>query len=126
MLIARLKSHVNIGNLIFAVSLVFVVWLVWYFYTGLGGSLQLAARLIPVALVLQILFLYRQDYLYKRLPAKVNNALVALYVAIAVYAFGYFLSEYERIAIYSQGTYTQQDFVVGLLMFLLEIGRAHV
>jgi hypothetical protein len=32
-LIARLKSHVNIGNLIFAVSLVFVVWLVWYFYT---------------------------------------------------------------------------------------------
>ena len=40
MLIARLKSHVNIGNLIFAVSLVFFVWLVWYFYTGLGGSLH--------------------------------------------------------------------------------------
>jgi TRAP transporter 4TM/12TM fusion protein len=31
----------------------------------------------------------------------------------------YFLFEYERIAIYSQGTYTEQDFIVGLLMFLL-------
>ena len=118
MLIARLKSHVNIGNLIFAVSLVFVVWLVWYFYTGLGGSLQLAARLIPVALVLQILFMYQQGYLYKRLPPAVNHAIVVLYVAIAAYAFWYF-GEYERIAIYSQGTYTQHDFIVGLLVFLL-------
>ncbi len=119
MLIARLKSHANIGNLIFAVSLVFVVWLVWYFYTGLGGSLELAARLIPVALVLQILFTVQQGYLYKRLPPKVNRVIVVLYIAIAAYAFGYFLWEFERIAIYSQGTYTQQDFVVGLLMFLL-------
>jgi TRAP transporter 4TM/12TM fusion protein len=31
----------------------------------------------------------------------------------------YFLFEYERIAIYSQGTYTEQDFIVGLLVFLL-------
>ena len=119
MLIARLKSHANIGNLIFAVSLVFVVWLVWYFYTGLGGSLQLAARLIPVALILQILFMVQQGPLYKRLPLKLNHGLVVVYIAIAVYAFGYFLSEYERIAIYSQGTYTTQDFIVGLLMFLL-------
>jgi len=117
--IDRLKSHANLGNLIFGVSLVFFVWLVWYFYTGLGGSLQLAARLIPVALVLQILFMVQQGYLYKRLPPEVNHAIVVLYIAIAAYAFAYFLWEYERIAIYSQGTYTQQDFVVGLLMFLL-------
>jgi TRAP transporter 4TM/12TM fusion protein len=118
-LIARLKSHANIGNLIFAVSLVFVAWLVWYFYTGLGGSLQLAARLIPVALALQILFMFQREPLYPRLPAKANYALVVLYLGIALYAFGYFLSEYERLAIYSQGTFTQQDYIVGLLMFLL-------
>jgi len=119
MLIDRIRSHVNIGNLIFAVSLVFFVWLVWYFYTGLGGALQLAARLIPFALVLQILFMHRQGYLYKRLSPALNHVLVALYVAIAAYAFVYFLFEYERIAIYSQGTYTRQDFIVGLLVFLL-------
>jgi TRAP transporter 4TM/12TM fusion protein len=44
---------------------------------------------------------------------------VAIYLGICVYAFVYFLFEYEDIAIYRQGSYTKQDFVVGLLMFLL-------
>src|SRR3989338_10823710 len=61
----------------------------------------------------------RQGRLYQRLPAAANAVLVVLYMAICAYAFGYFLTEYERIAIYSQGTYTQQDFIVGLLVFLL-------
>jgi TRAP transporter 4TM/12TM fusion protein len=117
--IDRLREHVNLRNLTFAFALVFFVWLVRYFYTGLGGPVELAARLIPIALILQVLFLYQQDYLYKRLPAKLNHAIVAVYVAIAAYAFWYFLWEYERIAIYAQGTYTQHDFIVGLLMFLL-------
>ncbi|MFB3886761.1 MAG: TRAP transporter permease [Thermodesulfobacteriota bacterium] len=115
----RIRSHVNIGNLIFAISLVFSGWLIWYFYTGLGGALLLAARLIPFALALQVLFHYKQGYLYKRLPPAVNHVLVALYLAITAYAFVYFLFEYDRIAIYSQGTYTRQDFIVGLLVFLL-------
>ena len=118
-MIDRLRRQANLGNLIFGVSLVFVAWLVWYFFTGLGGSLELAARLIPVALILQILFMTQMGPLYPRLPAKANHALVVLYVGIALYAFGYFLSEYERIAVYSQGTFTRQDYVVGLLMFLL-------
>jgi TRAP transporter 4TM/12TM fusion protein len=117
--IERLRSYLNLRNLTFVFSLVFFVWLVRYFYTGLGGPVELAARLIPFALILQVLILYQQDYLYKRLPAWLNHAIVAIYVAIAAYAFWYFLWEYERIAIYAQGTYTQHDFIVGLLMFLL-------
>ena len=109
----------TIGNLIFVISLVFFVWLVYYFYTGAGGALELATRLIPFALVLQILLNYKRGYLYKRLPPAANHALVVLYIAIAAYAFVYFLFEYERIAIYSQGTYTPHDFIVGLLVFLL-------
>jgi len=109
----------TLGNLIFAISLVFFVWLVYYFYTGAGGALELTTRLIPFALVLQILLNYKRGYLYKRLPPAANHALVVLYIAINVYAFVYFLFEYERIAIYSQGTYTEQDFIVGLLVFLL-------
>jgi len=119
MLIDRIRSQVNIGNLIFALSLVFSVWLIWYFYTGIGGSLELASRLIPFALVLQVLYNYRRGYLYKRLPPAVNHGFVAFYIAICAYAFVYFLFEFDRIAIYSQGTYTPQDFIVGLLMFLL-------
>jgi TRAP transporter 4TM/12TM fusion protein len=113
------RKILNLGNLIFAISTVFFVWLVWYFYTGAGGALELAARLIPVALILQILLQHKQGYLYKRLSPGVNNILVVLYIAIAVYTFVYFLFEYERIAIYSQGTFTEQDFIVGLFVFLL-------
>jgi TRAP transporter 4TM/12TM fusion protein len=118
-LIERVKAQANLGNLIFAVSVVFVAWLVWYSYTGIGGALKLAANLIPFALVLQILFMCQRGRLYKRLPPAANVALVVLYAAICAYAFGYFLSEYERIAIYSQGTFTQHDYIVGLLVFLL-------
>ncbi len=39
--------------------------------------------------------------------------------ASACYAFYHFWLEFEEIAIYRQGSYTRQDFIVGLLMFLL-------
>ncbi|MBI2530897.1 MAG: TRAP transporter permease [Deltaproteobacteria bacterium] len=111
--------HVNLKNLTFVFALILFVWLIWYFYTGSGGPLELVAHLLSIALILQILFLYQEDYLYKWLPPKINHVIVVLYIAIALYAFWHFWWEYERIAIYSQGSYTQQDFVVGLLMFLL-------
>jgi hypothetical protein len=85
-----LKGEVSLRNLTFAVSLVMFAWLVWYFYTGYGGPRELATRLVPIALLLQVLFLYQQDYLYKKLPALVNHALIVFYAAICVYAFVYF------------------------------------
>jgi TRAP transporter 4TM/12TM fusion protein len=116
---AALKRYVTLKNLTFVFALIQFVWLVWFFYTGLGGAQELVARVMSIALILQLLFMYEQDYLYKWLPPLANHALVALYAGICVYSFIYFSFEYERIAIYSQGSYTRQDFVVGLLMFLL-------
>jgi TRAP transporter 4TM/12TM fusion protein len=116
---AALKKYATLKNLTFVFALIQVVWLVWFFYTGLGGAQELVARVMSIALILQLLFMYEQDYLYKWLPPLANHALVALYAGICVYSFIYFSFEYERIAIYSQGSYTQQDFIVGLLMFLL-------
>jgi len=114
-----LKSHANLRNLTFAFSLVLFVWVIWYCYTGSGGPQELVSRLLPIALILQVLFVYRNDYLYKRLPPIANHLMVAVYIGICVYAFGYFYLYYEDIAIWRQGSYTTQDFVVGLLMFLL-------
>src|SRR3990167_6751783 len=120
-----LKRHANLKNLAFALSLVLFVWVIWYCYTGSGGGQELVSRLLPIALTLQILFMYQKDFLYTRLPAIANHVLVAVYIGICVYAFVYFLYEYEDIAIYRQGSYTKQDFVVGLLMFLqvMELSR---
>ncbi len=115
----RLKAILNLRNAIFVVALVQLVWLIWYYYTGYGGEQQLVANLMPVALTLQIMFMYRQDDLYRFLPPALNRIVVAAYIAICAYAFVYFLYEFERIAIYAQGTFTRHDFVVGLLVFLL-------
>jgi TRAP transporter 4TM/12TM fusion protein len=114
-----LKSHANLRNLTFAFALVMFVWVIWYCYTGFGGPQELVSRLLPIALILQILFVYQKDLLYKWLPAIANHVLVVVYIGICVYAFVYFCVYYEDIAIWRQGSYTTQDFVVGLLMFLL-------
>ncbi len=113
------KSQLDLRNLILVFALIQLVWLVWYFYTGYGGPQELVARLMSVALILQILFMYRQDYLYKWLPPRVNDVIVVIYIAICLYAFWHFWQEFEEIAIYRQGSYTTQDFIVGLLVFLL-------
>jgi TRAP transporter 4TM/12TM fusion protein len=116
---ALIKNHVNLKNLTLVFATVQLVWLVWYFYTGLGGPQELVSRLLSVALILQILFMYRQGYFYKWLPPLANHVIVAVYIAIALIAFWHFWWEFEEIAIYRQGSYTQRDFIVGLLMFLL-------
>ncbi len=115
----RLRATFSLGSAIFVLSAIQFAWLVWFFYTGLGGALELVARVMSIALALQILFMYQQDYLYKWLPPIANHLLVVVYLAICAVAFFYFHYEYERIAIYSQGSFTQNDYLVGLLVFLL-------
>lgn len=114
-----LKKQINITNLILVFSSIQFVWLVWYFYTGLGGPQELVANLMSVALILQILFMYRENDLYPRLPRVANHVIVGIYVAICFYGFYHFHTEFEQIAIYRQGSYTRQDYIAGLLMFLL-------
>ncbi len=118
-MIDRLKGAFTLRNLIFVFATIQFVWLIWYFYTGLGGPQLLVSRLLPIALILQILLMYQREYLYPWLPPAINHILVAVYIGIALFAFWHFWWDFERIAIYAQGSYTEQDFVVGVLMFLL-------
>lgn len=114
-----LKGYVTIRNLRFVLSLFMFGWLCWYFYTGFGGPSELVAALVPIALMLQILSLHESGYIYKRLPPIVNNVLVVVYLAVCVFAFYHFVTQYEEIAIWRQGSYTRTDFIMGLLVFLL-------
>jgi TRAP transporter 4TM/12TM fusion protein len=118
-MLGNIEKHLTLKNLTFGLALVMFAWLIWYFYTGYGGSSELATYLVPIALLLQILFMAERGPLYPRLPRPANYVLITLYAAICVYAFGYFIVNYEQIAIYRQGSYTTQDFIVGLLVFLL-------
>ena len=113
------KKYATLRNLIFVLASIQLVWLVWFFYTGRGGGQELVAHVLPIALSLQILFMLQAEPLYKRLPPVANHFLVALYLGVCTYSFIYFYIHFERIAIYAQGTYTQHDFFVGLMMFLV-------
>ncbi len=119
MVSAGIRRQFSLNNVILFFSAVLLSWLLYYFYTGAGGPQELASRLIPIAIILQILFMYREGYFYTWLPPRLNDVLVVAYIAIALYAFWHFWWEFEDIAIYRQGSYTQQDFICGLLMFLL-------
>ena len=119
MLSDRVKRHANIKNLIFILSLLMLAWLCWYFYTGYGGASELVTYLVPIALMVQILHMNQNGYIYKRLPPIANHTLVVIYLAVCLFAFYHFMMEYEQIAIWRQGSYTRMDFIVGLLVFLL-------
>ena len=119
MLKDRIKRHVTLKNLTFFFSLIMFIWLVWYFHTGYGGPSELATYLLPVALIIQMLFMYQEGYLYKRLPPMVNHILLVFYIGICLLAFYHFIVNYYDIAIWRQGSYTRMDFIVGLLIFLL-------
>ena len=114
-----LTNLVTLRNVIFVFAVIQTAWLVWYFWTGSGGPQELVAYVMSIALILQILFMYQDGDLYQFLPRAANNIIVAIYVGICVYAFIHFYREFEEIAIWRQGSYTTQDFLVGLLMFLL-------
>jgi TRAP transporter 4TM/12TM fusion protein len=115
----QIRKLFSLTNVILVFAAIQFTWLSWYFYTGYGGPQELVARVMSIALTLQILFMYRENYLYPWLPPRVNDLIVVFYIAICAYAFWHFWWEFEEIAIYRQGSYTRQDFIVGLLVFLL-------
>lgn len=121
-----LKRYATVRNLRFLLSLVMFVWLGWYFYTGFGGPSELVASLVPIALMIQILSLHENGYIYKRLPPIANQVLVVIYLAICLFAFYHFVTEFEQISIWRQGSYTRTDFVMGLLVFLLVMELARM
>lgn len=125
MLSDRSKRLISIDNLIFVISIGFFIWLCRYFFTGYGGPTELVAYLVPVAVILQILHMHKNGFIYKNLSPKANLVIVIVYLGLCLYPFYHFLMEFEEIAIWRQGSYTRQDFIAGLMMFavVMELSR---
>ncbi len=122
----QFKRYATIRNLRFLLSIVMFIWLCWYFYTGFGGPSELVAALVPIAVAVQILCMHDNGFIYKKLPPVANHTLVVIYLGICAFAFYHFVSQYEEIAIWRQGSYTRTDFVMGLLVFLLVMELSRV
>lgn len=115
----EVKAHLTLRNVTLALSVAMFAMLLNYFFTGAGGPRHLAVLVVPVALVIQTLIMHQEGYLYPRLPPILNHVIVVAYTAVCFYAIWYFFQHYEQIAIWRQGRYTTQDFIAGLLIFLL-------
>lgn len=114
-----LKKVLTLRNLIFVVGAVLFAALIHYFFTGSGGQRYLAVRLVPLALILQILVFYQDQPFYPRLPKALNHVVVLAFVGVCLYALAYLTINYEDIAIWRQAAYNTQDLIVGALVFLL-------
>ena len=89
----------TLRNAIFVFAMIQTVWLIWYFCTGSGGPQELVARVMSIALILQILFMYQDGDLYKFLPrARQPHHRRDLYRHLRL-RLHHFYREFEEIAI---------------------------
>jgi TRAP transporter 4TM/12TM fusion protein len=122
---SALRTSLTLRNLTLVLSLVMFSLLVNYFLTGAGGPRLLAVRLVPLAIIIQLLIVLQERFPYPRAPAMVNYLLVLVYAGICLYAIGYLNHEYDNVSIWRQGSYNTHDFIVGLLIFavVMEVSR---
>ncbi len=120
-----IKSKLTLRNLSFIVSIYFFVTLVRYFLTGAGGPLELAVRMVPIAVIIFVLNTLQTKNIYPRLGDFWNRVIAVIYIGIALFTFIYWLYEFENIFLFRAGSYNQMDIIAGTLMFLMvmEISR---
>ena len=120
-----MRALLTARNLFFVFALGMFGHLLYYFFTGAGGPILLATRLLPVAVILWALRAYEQGGPYERFGQTANRVFAGAYVAAALVAFFYFSFEYENIFILRQGSYSAADLAVGglVLLVIMEISR---
>jgi len=111
----------------YTVALGFSVYLIRYYVTGTGGPTQLAVMGVPTAFCLAILNDLRKGLLYPRLAVVVQHVLAVFYIALAVYAAWYFVTNFDAIRIYRIASWNTHDYIVGAAMtaLIMEYTRRH-
>ncbi len=120
-----MRAYFTARNLFFVFALGMFAHLLYYFFTGAGGPILLATRLLPVAVVLWALRAYDEGGPYARLGTTANRIVTGAYILAAAVVFAYFSFEYENIFIMRAGSYSAADLMVGGLIFviIMEISR---
>jgi len=104
------------------VTIVYLVFSLHYFTTGLGGTMLLAVTLVPLAYVLWVLNSFVAGELpYPRLGLKPNIALASVYIAMCIFSIIYMRVEFEALIYDRAGFFNTPDKIVGLMMLGLVI-----
>lgn len=114
------KSQVNpkINPLFFIFAIPFTLYLINYYYTGIGGPLMLAVIMVPYAFIIHVLDSLRNNKLYPRLGIKVNYIVAAIYVTLCILVAAYLYKEFYPLNTIRFGSYNTYDLLIGAIMFI--------
>jgi len=98
-------------------TVVYLLFSLHYFTTGLGGTMLLAVTLVPIAYVMYVLnSLAAGELLYPRLGLKLNIAIAGLYIAMCIFSLIYMRVEYEALIYLRAGFFNTADKIVAVMM----------
>jgi TRAP transporter 4TM/12TM fusion protein len=120
----KARRPVVLDCVYYMASIGFMLYMFYYYWTGIDGPVVLAMSMIPVTFVLFTLQALRQNDLYPRLPAGANYVIGAAYCAFALYC-GYYMHEnYVSLGEERSGMWSTADLIFGGVMTLLVIEYA--
>ncbi|MEM3574602.1 MAG: TRAP transporter fused permease subunit [Candidatus Bathyarchaeia archaeon] len=103
-----------------ALSIILTLYLLNYFSTGLGGSMLLAATLIPILLMMDALAsLKKGEGLYPRLGRRANYIIAGVYAALCLIVSVYMHTSFNDLIYIRLGSYNTTDVIVGAIALAL-------
>jgi TRAP transporter 4TM/12TM fusion protein len=107
-------------------TIVYLLFSLHYFTTGIGGAMLLAVTLVPMVYVMYVLnSLATGELLYPRLGLKANIAIAGLYIAMCIFSLIYMRAEFMELVYWRAGSFNPTDKIVGVIMLglVLEYAR---
>jgi TRAP transporter 4TM/12TM fusion protein len=118
--LAEMRKFINPVYLM--ATVVYLLFSLHYFLTGLGGTTLLAVTLVPLAYIMWILNSFVAGVLpYPRLGLKLNIAIAGVYMAMCVFSLIYMRVEFNALIYDRAGFFNTPDKIVGLMMLGLVI-----
>ena len=105
--------------------IIYLIFSLHYFVTGLGGTMLLSITLVPMAYVMWVLNSFVAGKLpYPRLGLNLNYAIAAVYIAICVFSMIYMRVEFDALIYDRIGFFNTTDKIVGAMMLVLVLEYA--
>jgi TRAP transporter 4TM/12TM fusion protein len=121
---SRYRPSIVLNCIFYAASIAFFIYMLYYYWTGLGGPTLLAMTIIPVVYILFTLQSLRRNELYPKLPPFANYVIAAAYCSFSLYCAYYMNTNYVALGTDRAGMWDNADLIMGGGMALLIIEYA--
>jgi TRAP transporter 4TM/12TM fusion protein len=113
--LAEMRKIINLVYL--TATVVYLLFSLHYFTTGLGGTTLLAVTIVPLAYAMWVLNSFVVGALpYPRLGLKANIAIAIVYIAMCIFSLIYMRVEFNALIYDRAGFFNTPDKIVGAMM----------